>query len=218
MAEDTLPAGGDWAALRRRFAGEALVQTLAFCAHAARFRRREGSTGGLLLTIEGETTALHTGPVTLLWQGEALDTPPDWPRGIPPDAARFFLTARPLCAPLALDLDLASRRDDDNPYYFTCYTQKRLRALLSRPEAEGLAAPPSWPPEGRALALTVDRFPAAVRQAAEDLDPYPVNRYALTLAGAARRFLRSRPTGGARPLLRAAETALGNALHILNLR
>lgn len=213
-----LSAREDWTALRQRFAGEALARVLAFCGwQAGAVERAGGPGGGLLLRTEDGSRRLGVGPVELLWRGVPLTgAPPDWPRELSRDAARFFLTARPLAEPVCLDLDLAARRDGDNPCYFTFYTEKRLRALLSRRSPEGHCVPAPLTGAARALALAVDRFPAAVRRAAEGGDPFPVNRYALALAGAARDFLRAGGTG--RPLLAAAETALGNALGILNLK
>lgn len=214
-------AGADWPALRRRFAGEALANLLAFCGCGPDCRRKEGAGEGLLLTAGPTPLTLPVGPVTPLWRGEPLgqNGPPDWPRRVAPDAARFFLTARPLAEPVTLDFDLASRLDCGNPCYFTCYTLKRLCALLSRRSPEGLSGPAAFTEEERVLALAIDRFPAAVRRGLEALDPYYVNRYAVELAGEVWRFLRDcPPTGETRPLLAAAEVALRNALTILNLK
>ena len=209
-------AGADWSALRRRFAGEALANVLAFCGCGPDCRRKEGAGEVLLLTAGPTVLTLPVGPVVLLWGGTPLEgSAPDWPRRVAPDAVRFFLTARPLAEPVPLDCDLAARRDGGNPCYFTRYTRKRLCALLSRWSPEG----PPFPEKGRALALAIDRFPAAVRHAAQALDPYFVNRYAVELAGEVRRFLRACPqTEENRPLLAAARTALGSALGILNLK
>lgn len=210
-----LPLRADWTALRCAAAGQALARILAAGGGEVTARRREGGAPCLLLTAEGGTRQLEAGAVKLLWRGVPLDgEAPDWPRAVDPDAARFFLTARPLSAPAELDFDLAARRDAGNPFYRTVYTLKRLRTLCSRPGAEGPAAP-KLTEEGRALALAVGRFPAAVRRGAESCDPWPVNRCAVELAEEARRFLR----GGAEnlPLLRAAETALGNALALLGI-
>ena len=218
MSGPALSVREDWDALRRRFAGEALAGVLAFCGWRAEAgEQAEGGPGdrgdegiapcgSLLLRTEDGTRQL--------WQGVPLTgAPPDWPREVPEDAARFFLTARPLGEPAALDSDLAARRDGANPFYVTCYTERRLRALLSRREPEGRSVPAPFSGEARALALEISRFPAAVRRAAEMLDPFPVNRCALALALAARDFLRA--GGRDRPLLAAAETALGNALGLL---
>lgn len=217
MNELIAAAGEDWSALRRRFAGEALASVLAFCGYDPDCRRKKDAGEVLLLTAGPTVLTLPVGPVTLLWRGEPLgeNGPPDWPRRVAPEAARFFLTARPLAEPVPLDCDLAARRDGGNPCYFTCYTHKRLCALLSHRSPKGLSAPVKLP-GGRALVLAIDRFPAAVRHAAQALDPYFVNRYAVELAGEVRRFLRAcPPTEENRPLLAAARTALGNALGIL---
>lgn len=217
-------AGADWPALRRRFAGEALANMLAFCGCSPDCREGDGAGEGLLLTAGTAALTLPVGPVALLWDGAPLSgSAPDWPRHVSPSAARFFLTARPMAEPAPLDLDLAARRDGHDPYFFTRYTHRRLCALLSRRPPEGPAAPaaPAGPAgsDGRGLALAIGRFPAAVRRGSEALDPYFVNRYAVELAGEIRRFLRARPlTAEHRPLLAAARTALGNALGILNLK
>lgn len=224
-----LSARDGWDALRRRFAGESLARIMTACGWEAGAGERAASGpgewgdggiapyGSILLRTEDGSRQLRVGPVELLWQGAPLNgAPPDWPRAVSPDAARFFLTSRPLDAPVSLDLDLAARRDENNPYYFACYIQRRLGTVLSRQPPEGSAAPEALTGAGRALALAAGRFPAAVRRAAEGCDPYFVNRYAVELAGEVRRFLRACPPAGeARPLLAAAETALGNALRLL---
>lgn len=220
MTGPGLTARDDWSALRRCFAGEALARVLAFCGWQAGTGAAGGGescpTGAILLHTQGASRRLEVGSVELRWKGSPLTgVPPDWPGSVSPAAARFFLTARPLAEPVGLDFDLAARRDAGSPYHFTCCTEKRLCALLSQPGPEGLAAP-GLPAEGRALALAVDRFPAAVRRAAQAGDPCFVNRYAVELAGQVRRFLRAcSPAGKAHPLLAAAEAALGNALGIL---
>lgn len=216
MSEPIAAAGEDWPALRRRFAGEALARLLAFCGCSSDCRRREGPGEGLLLTSGPAVLSLPVGPVALAWGGAPLEgSAPDWPRYVAPDAARFFLTARPLAEPVTLDCDLAARRDEYNPYYFACYIHKRLGVLLSRRLPEGLSGPAAFAEEERVLALAIDRFPAAVRRAAQASDPYPVNRYAVELAAAARNLLHTGAGAPNRPLLAAAETALGNALGIL---
>lgn len=216
MNEPIAAVGSDWSALRRRFAGEALANVLAFCGCSSHCRGRGRSGEELLLTADASVLALPVGPVALLWRGAPLEgSTPDWPRRVAPNAARFFLTARPLAEPVTLDCDLAARRDSGNPCYHACYTHKRLRTLLSRRSPDGLSDPAPFTGEGRALALAIDRFPAAVRRAAEGFDPYFVNRYALELAAAARDLLHTGAGASNRPLLAAAETALGNALGIL---
>lgn len=213
----SLSAREDWGALRRRFAAQSLGSVLAFCGWQVRCSGSAGDEEGLFLCAEGKRLPLQTGGVALLWRGKPLEAaPPDWPRSISPAAARFFLTARPLGETAELDFDLAARRDAGSPFYSTCYTQRRLRGLLSRSGPEGRCVPAPLTDEARALALAVDRFPAAVRRSAQALDPFPVNRYAVELAGEVRRFLRvCPPAGKALPLLAAAETALANALGIL---
>lgn len=209
-----LSVQADWPALRRRFTAQALADALRFCGWQAGDAEGIGAGSALLLRTPGGTWRLEVGPVALFWRGKALTgSPPDWPRSVSPAAARFFLTARPLGEAVPLDFDLAARRDAGSPYHLICYTEKRLRVLLSRPGQEGLCAPPPFPEEGRALALAIDRFPACVRRTAEYGDPYSVNRYALTLANAVQDFLRA--GGQDRPLLSAAEVALSNTLSIL---
>lgn len=222
MSDAIDAARADWPALRRRFAGESLARVLAFCGWQAETGERAGGELGaevILLRTGDKSRHFRVGPVELLWRGAPLaGSTPDWPRRAAPGAVRFFLTARPLAEPVVLDCDLAARLDSGNPFYFTCYTHKRLRALLSRPEPEGLFGLAPFTGEGRALALAIDHFPASVRRAAETADPWPVNRYALDLAAAVRDFLHTGALALNRPLLAAAETALGNALGLLGLR
>lgn len=226
MSESIDAAGADWSALRRRFAGEALANVLAFCGWQAETRARAGEDtgpcGALALKLEGGPRQLSVGPVTLLWGGVPLAgrSAPHWPRYVAPGAARFFLTARPLAEPAGLDCELASRLDGGSPCYFTRYTHKRLCALLSRRWPEGFSALDGFArADARALALTIGRFPAAVRRAAEALDPYFVNRYAVELTGVVWRFLHTCPLAEEnRRLAQAAEVTLGNALDILNLK
>lgn len=216
MGESTLSPGENWSALRRRFAGEALVRVLGFCGHPVQCRGREGVEDGLFLTENGQRVTLRVGPTALLWRGRPLEgESPDWPRNVSSDAARFFLTAHPLSAAAALDLDLAARRDDSNQYYFVCYMRKRIRTILLRP-SEAPAVPGELSEAGRALALKAGRFPAVTRRAAGSRDPYPVNRYALELAETARQYLGTREEN--RPLLAAAEVTLGNALDLLGVQ
>lgn len=207
-----MTAREDWNVLRRRFAAEALGNVLAFCGWQAGVAEHTGSCRALLLRTARGTRQLEVGPVELLWDGAPLTgAPPDWPGDISPEAARFLLTARPLASTVPLDLDLAARRDAGNPFYLACYTKRRLAALLTRSGLADDAAP--LPDEGRALALAVDRFPAAVRRACTLGDPWPVHRCALALAESAQGFLHA--GGRDRALLAAAEIALGNALGIL---
>lgn len=208
----------DWSALRRRTAGQALARLLAFSGWRAGTVERDAPAGAcpagaILLHTPNGVRQLEVGPVQLLWGGSPLTgAPPDWPRSLAPEAACFFLTARPLAEAVTLDFDLAARRDAGNPYYFICYTRRRLGALSTRRGPDGSDAL-RFSAEGRDLALALDRFPAAVRRACALCDPWPVNRCALALAEAAQGFLRAR--GEDRPLLAAAESTLGNALGLL---
>lgn len=212
----TPPFGGNWREARCQAAGETLVRIFAACGYQA-VGRPSAHGAGLAITVDGCTTPLETGSVGLLWRGEPLaGEAPDWPGGISSPAARFFLTARPLDAPVALDLDLAARRDFGNPFYMTSYVRERVKVLLGRGEDLTPSAPEIIPEEGRALVLLTLGFPGAVRRAAERFDPYPVNRYAAALAGELWWFARTVPmTGENRRLGRGAEIVLQNALGLL---
>ena len=113
-------------------------------------------------------------------------------RQVGADAARFLFLSRKSDSPLDFDLELAKRRNLDNPVYYVQYAHARICALLRRAEAQGLNLPerldeaalaPLDTPEDLALLRQVAAFEETLAQAAAQLEPHHVSRYLGELAG-----------------------------------
>ncbi len=114
---------------------------------------------------------------------------------IPRDAVRFFFNAKP-DTHLDFDMDLAIRRDSENPVYYVQYAHARICSLTAALAAEGHPVPPaaevdfsllSGEPE-KALIKQLSLLPEEVRLAALNYDPSRINRYLIELAGRFHRF------------------------------
>jgi arginyl-tRNA synthetase len=116
-----------------------------------------------------------------------------------------------------IDLEVATRDDENNPAYAVRLAPSRLAALLREAEANGAAAVPS--PEEQEVARLVALWPDTLEHAATTFEPQRVARWAVDFAGAMRR-LRAAARPGALPqpiTLRGAQAALAAALHILGI-
>jgi arginyl-tRNA synthetase len=110
------------------------------------------------------------------------------------DAARYALARYSLDSTIDLDLDLWTRRSNDNPVYYVQYAHARISSLLRNAARAGITRGDRYDP----ALLTHDRendllkalaeFPAVVAAAAELRQPHRVPRYLEDLAGAYHRF------------------------------
>ena len=110
------------------------------------------------------------------------------------DAARYALARYSLDATIDLDLDLWTRRSNDNPVYYVQYAHARIASLLRNAAQLGIARGDRYAP----ALLTHDRendllkalaeFPAVLATAAEFRQPHRVARYLEDLAGTYHRF------------------------------
>ena len=110
------------------------------------------------------------------------------------DAARYALARYSLDSPIDLDLDLWTRRSNDNPVYYVQYAHARISSLLRNAARAGIA----WADRYDPALLTHDReqdllkalseFPAVVATAAELRQPHRVPRYLENLSGTYHRF------------------------------
>jgi arginyl-tRNA synthetase len=110
------------------------------------------------------------------------------------DAARYALARYSLDATIDLDLDLWTRRSNDNPVYYVQYAHARIASLLRNAAQLGIARGDRYDP----ALLTHDRendllkalaeFPAVLATAAEFRQPHRVARYLEDLAGTYHRF------------------------------
>ncbi len=149
---------------------------------------------------------------------------------VPVDAARWFFNAKP-DTQMDFDLGLAVREDSENPIYYVEYAHARICSLLRTLEGEGYAVPAMAEVDisllagetEQALIKQIALFCEALRLAARDYDPSPINRYLVELAGCFHRFYTAcRIKGEERSVLQArlkladaARSVLKNGLALL---
>ncbi|GAA3244181.1 arginine--tRNA ligase [Pseudonocardia petroleophila] len=108
------------------------------------------------------------------------------------DAARYSLIRSSIDSVLDLDLDVLSKRSNDNPVFYVQYAHARLASLARNAADLGMEPGAAYgllehPREGD-LIRTIGEFPAVVRSAAELREPHRVARYLETLAAAYHKF------------------------------
>jgi arginyl-tRNA synthetase len=144
---------------------------------------------GQLVTLERDGR-----PVRLSRRAGNVITLADLVDVIGPDAARYALARYSLDSPIAIDLDLWTRRTNDNPVYYVQYAHARICSLLHAAAAEGIDRGASYEPallthdRERDLLLDLAGFPGVVASAAELRQPHRVARYLEQLAGSYHRF------------------------------
>ena len=109
------------------------------------------------------------------------------------DAARYALVRSSSDSQLDIDLDLLSRRTNDNPVFYVQYAHARTRSVARNAAAAGVDrsafAPELLTHESESNLLgSLGEFPRVLRQAAELREPHRVARYAEELAGAYHRW------------------------------
>ncbi len=110
------------------------------------------------------------------------------------DAARYSLARYSLDSTIDLDLDLWTRRSNDNPVYYVQYAHARIASLLRNAAESGITRGSQYD----ASLLSHDRendllkalaeFPSVVASAAELRQPHRVTRYLEDLSGTYHRF------------------------------
>ncbi len=142
-----------------------------------------------------------------------------------PDALRYFFLLRSADAQMEFDVDLAKRQSSDNPVYYAQYAHARLANVLAL--GEHVNAEPAlrlleseWELD---LIRIILRWPDAVREAAEAIEPHRLAFYTDELAASVHRFYKNcrivsddAPLTAARlQLTRAARLTLANALGVM---
>jgi len=110
------------------------------------------------------------------------------------DAARYALARYSLDSTIDLDLDLWTRRSNDNPVYYVQYAHARIVSLLRNAAGSGISRGDQYD----ASLLSHDRendllkalaeFPSVIASAAELRQPHRVARYLEDLSGTYHRF------------------------------
>jgi arginyl-tRNA synthetase len=110
------------------------------------------------------------------------------------DAARYSLIRSSVDSTLDVDLDLLTKRSNDNPVFYVQYAHARLASLARNAADLGVTVPEKpdlglleHPREGD-LIRTIGEFPAVVASAAELREPHRVARYLESLASAYHKF------------------------------
>ena len=147
-------------------------------------------------------------PVRMSKRAGTVVTIDDLVDAIGVDAARYALARYSLDSPIDLDLDLWTRRSNDNPVYYVQYAHARIASLLRqrrrggyRPRL-GLRPVPADPRPRERPAEGPGRVPRRGRHGGRLRQPHRVARYLEDLAGTLPPVLRRLPDparGTARP-------------------
>ncbi|OLB64036.1 MAG: arginine--tRNA ligase [Actinobacteria bacterium 13_2_20CM_2_72_6] len=110
------------------------------------------------------------------------------------DAARYALARYSVDSPIDLDLDLWTRRTNDNPVFYVQYAHARIASLLRNAAELGVSRGTGYDPalldherEGDLIKALGD-YPGIVATAAELREPHRIARYLEELAGTYHRF------------------------------
>ena len=148
------------------------------------------------------------------------------------DAARYFFLMRRSESPFAFDVDLATKRTDENPVFYVQMAHARMSGIFRVGEidpasvtAEGAEVSALPEPMEADLVKTLGRFPLVARRAAEALEPHRVTTYLEELARAAHLWYHHCHVLGEAPpverarlaVARATRTVLANGLTLLGL-
>ena len=109
------------------------------------------------------------------------------------DAVRYSLTRYPSDTPLTLDIDVITRKTNDNPVFYVQYAHARIASLLRNATELGIdrgELDPTLLTHDREVDLlgALGEFPRVVASAAELREPHRVARYLEELAGVYHRF------------------------------
>lgn len=130
------------------------------------------------------------------------------------DAARYFFLMRSLDSQLDFDLDLATKKSNENPVYYIQYAHARISSIFRQADEAGITMR-----DGAELELLTDEteivlikkiasYPEEIARAAADFAPQRIARYSHELAGAFHSFYNKCRIVGQEPALAAARLAL----------
>jgi arginyl-tRNA synthetase len=148
--------------------------------------------------ILGQLVTMHRNgvPVRMGKRHGTFITLDDLVEAVGVDAARYSLVRGSTDSALDLDLDLITRKTNDNPVFYVQYAHARISSLLRNAASLGIARGADTdfdptlldqPQEGELLG-SLGEFPRVVATAAELREPHRVARYLEALAGTYHRF------------------------------
>ncbi|KLU10657.1 arginine--tRNA ligase [Kocuria sp. SM24M-10] len=138
-------------------------------------------------------------PVRMSKRAGTVVTMEDLVEAVGVDAARYSLTRFSVDSNIDVDLDLLTRRSNENPVFYVQYAHARTCAVGRNAEAAGVsrtgadgevvfdAALLDHPMEGELLAA-LGQYPSVLAQAAEFREPHRVARHLEVLAGTYHRW------------------------------
>lgn len=132
-------------------------------------------------------------PVRMSKRAGTVVTLEDLVEAVGVDAARYALVRSSSDSQLDIDLDLLSRRTNDNPVFYVQYAHARTQAVARNAAASGVDRSAFAPEllehetENNLVGLMAE-FPRIVRQAAELREPHRVARYLEEVAGGYHRW------------------------------
>jgi arginyl-tRNA synthetase len=139
------------------------------------------------LTKDGERVRMSKRTGALVTLREIIDM-----LGV--DAARYALARYSIDSAIDLDLDLWTRRSNENPVYYVQYAHARIVSLLRKAEELGIVRGDDYDPallsheRERDLLRSLGEFPGVVQMAAELREPHRIARYLEDLASRYHRF------------------------------
>ncbi len=132
-------------------------------------------------------------PVRMSKRAGTVVTLEDLVEAVGVDAARYALVRSSMDSNLDIDLELLTRRTNDNPVFYVQYAHARTQAVARNADAAGVprgrfdAALLGHESESALLGVLAD-FPRVALQAAEFREPHRVARYLEELAGSYHRW------------------------------
>jgi len=137
------------------------------------------------------------------------------------DAARYFFLMRRSDTPFAFDVDLATKRSDENPVYYVQMAHVRMASLFrvgaidpATVTADGVDIAELTDPSEPDLLKILARFPEVAARAAEALEPQRITAYGEELARAAHHWYHKCRVLGEPPAVEKARLALARATQI----
>jgi len=132
-------------------------------------------------------------PVRMSKRAGTVVTMEDLVDAVGVDAGRYALVRSPANSSIDIDLDLWTRRTNDNPVFYVQYAHARTRSVARNAEASGVTreafdASLLVDPSESALLGALAEYPRVLAQAAELREPHRVARYVEELAGTYHRW------------------------------
>ncbi|MCK5515652.1 MAG: arginine--tRNA ligase [Desulfobulbaceae bacterium] len=136
------------------------------------------------LTREGKQVKMSTRKANFVTVDELVDV-------VGVDALRFFFMMRKADSQMEFDLDLATRKSQENPVYYVQYGHARLCSILRQAAEKGISkrlfenidSSLIQEPEELNLLKAMSTFPTVIENAALELAPHKVIFYLIELAG-----------------------------------